>query len=193
MLPKFLLKPVVSAMAIATCVVAGHVLVQATAVSAQGLPGITFRWKDREGFKELGHVIDLSNNPNQWGRYRLQIGARDLKVAASQFTVNIPDHFDGEFDKDRIELRICSKAGSMMSRAKCKAAPVDEVKLDMTARQIAIYPVTPVPAGTNVELVFSNVRNPRSPGMYQFNGLIEVPGDNIPLLKSVGSWILSID
>ncbi|NJR69973.1 MAG: DUF2808 domain-containing protein [Synechococcales cyanobacterium CRU_2_2] len=192
MLPKSLIKPMVSAMAIATCVTTGHMLFNAAIANAESLPGITFRWRGREGFNELSHVIDLSSAPNQWGRYRFQMSARDLKVAASQFTINIPDHFDGEFDKDKIEVRICSKAASFVSRAKCKAVPLDEATVDMAARQISIYPAAPVPAGTNVELVFSNVKNPRSPGMYQFNGLVEVPGD-VPLLRMVGSWIISID
>ncbi len=197
MLPKSFVKPAFSAMAIAACVLTGGLVTEqgftgGTQANAQGLPGITFRWNNREGFHELSHVIELSNSPNNYGRYRLQLKASDMKLAASQFTVNIPDHFDGKFDEKEIELRVCSTPGNFLRRAKCEAVPVDDVRVDMEARQIAIYPAQPIPAKTNVELVFSNVKNPRSPGMYQFNGLVEVPGD-VPLLRPLGAWILTFD
>lgn len=187
MLPKSFIKFGAATLAATTCVVTGHAV-----ANAEGLPGITFRWNNREGFNELGHVIELNNEPNSWGRYRLKIGARDMELAVSQFVVNMPDHFDGKFDEDDIEVRICKTRGSFLRRAKCDAVDVDEAVVDMEARQIAIYPAVPVPAGKNVELVFSNVKNPRHPGMYQFNGLVEVPGD-VPILRPLGAWIVSIE
>ena len=185
---KSLVKPLMSAMAIATCAVAGHSMM----ASAQGLPGITFRWDNREGFNELRHAIDLNTAPGKWGRYRLKIGARDMELAVSQFTVNIPETFDGIFNEERVEVRVCSRPGTFLSRAKCDAVEVDEVSIDREAGQIAIYPQAPVEAGKNVELVFSDVKNPSRSGIYQFNGLVEVPGD-VPLLRPLGSWLLTFE
>ncbi len=186
MLQKRLFKSVLSVAAIAGCFAAGNTFAQ-----AQGaLP--SFRWNNREGFNELKNIIELSDAPNRWGRYRLKIGSNDMKRAVSQFVVNYPDYFDGKFNPDEMEVRICSKKGSFLSRAKCSAVELDEVDLDTENYRIALYPLEPVAAGSTVELVFDDVKNPRRRGMYQFNVLVESPGD-LPLLSAVGSAILSID
>ncbi|NJN30027.1 MAG: DUF2808 domain-containing protein [Synechococcales cyanobacterium RM1_1_8] len=185
--PKRALK---SGLAIAA--IASGAALAAPVVQAQDTSGFSFRWDNREGFNELKYTIELSNSPGNRGRYRFKIGARDMKLAASQFVINYPEFFDGKFNTDEVELRICSSVGSMMSRARCSAVPLDEVNFDTENQRIALYPAEPVPAGTNLELVFSDVRNPRNQGMYQFNVMIESPGD-VPLLRPLGSWVVSID
>jgi hypothetical protein len=187
MLQKRLLKSVLSVAAIAGCFATGN-----TFARADGLPGITFRWNNREGFNELKHVIELSDSPNQWGRYRLMVGAEDMKLAASQFVINYPDYFDGKFNADEVEIRVCTKKGTFLRRAKCSAVAMDDVDIDTENRRIALYPLEPVPAGTNLELVLDDVKNPRSRGMYQFNVMIESPGD-VPLLRTLGAAILEIN
>ncbi len=160
--------------------------------SAEGLPGITFRWNNNgQKFTELRYAIDHSAVPNGLARYRLRLGPGDMKLAAAQFSINYLDAFDGDIDAKNIELRTCKKAGSILSNAKCTKVPVDEITYDPAVRRISIYPTQPVPAGSNVEIVLSNVRNPTGPGMYQMNALIESPGDN-PMLRYVGSWLLTI-
>ncbi len=186
MLQKRLFKSVLSVAAIAGCFAVGNPLVQ-----AQGaLP--SFRWNNREGFNELKHVIELSSAPRRWGRYRLKIGANDMKLAASQFVINYPDYFDGKFNEDEVEIRVCKTKGSFLSRAKCSAVEMDEVDIDTENYRIALYPLEPIPAGTNLELVFNDVKNPRQRGMYQFNAMIESPGDVTTLLRPIGSWIVDI-
>jgi hypothetical protein len=59
------------------------------------------------------------------------------------------------------------------------------------ARLLEIFPEEPVPAGKEVELVISDMRTPRFGGMYHFNCQILAPGD-VPLLRYVGTWLLSI-
>ena len=185
MLQKRLFKSVLSAAAIAGCFATGNLAVQ-----AQGaLP--SFRWNNREGFNELKNVIELSDAPNRWGRYRIKIGARDMELAASQFVVNYPDYFNGKFNADEIEIRVCSSTGSFLSRAKCSAVEMDEVEVDTENYRIALYPLEPIPAGSNLELVFDDVKNPRNRGMYQFNVLVESPGE-LPILRNVGASILDI-
>lgn len=192
MLPKRFIQSALSGAILSGAAIAGYVALGTPIAQASDLPGITFRWNNREGFNELSHVIELSNSPNNWGRYRLKIGARDMKLAVSQFVVNYPDYFDGKFNADEVEIRTCSRPGNFLSRARCTPIAMDEVDIDTENQRIALYPLEPIPAGTNVELVFSDVKNPRSRGMYQFNAMIESPGD-VPLLRPIGSWILGIE
>jgi len=187
MLQKRLFKSVLSAAAIAGCFATGTTFVQAQSA----LP--SFRWDNREGFNELNYVVEISDRPNRWGRYRLKVGSRDMKLAASQFVINYPDYFDGKFNPDEMEIRVCSsRRGGLFSRAKCSAVEMDEVDVDTENQRIALYPLEPIPAGTNLELVLDNVKNPRNPGMYQFNVMVESPGD-VPLLRMLGSAIVDIN
>ena len=187
MLQKRLFKSVLSVAAIAGCIATGTTIVQ-----AQGaLP--SFRWNNREGFNELKNVIELSDAPRRWGRYRVKIDSNDMKRAVSQFVVNYPDYFDGKFNPDEIEIRVCKSKGSFLSRAKCSAVELDEVDVDTENYRIALYPLEPIPAGSNLELVFDDVKNPRSRGMYQFNVLAESPGDELSLLSLMGGTIIQID
>jgi len=68
--------------------------------------------------------------------------------------------------------------------------PLQEVVWDKENRLVEIYPQEPVPAGSKVELVFSNVKNPSFGGTYYFNCHLS-PGD-VPLRRYLGTWILSI-
>ncbi|MHC5728221.1 MAG: DUF2808 domain-containing protein, partial [Nostoc sp.] len=77
-------------------------------------------------------------------------------------------------------------------RVRGKAVPLSEVKWDKEAKLINIYPQEPVPAGSPVELVLSNVQNPAFGGVYYFNCQVLSPGD-VPLLRYMGTWILSIN
>ncbi|MGM0455661.1 MAG: DUF2808 domain-containing protein, partial [Cyanobacteriota bacterium] len=56
---------------------------------------------------------------------------------------------------------------------------------------IEIYPIEPIAAGNDVEIVFSNVRNPRFGGMYYFNARVFSPGD-LPMARYLGTWVLNI-
>jgi hypothetical protein len=69
---------------------------------------------------------------------------------------------------------------------------LQEVIWDKENRFIEIYPTEPIPAGNNVEVVLSNVQNPSPGGMYHFNVRIRTPGD-VPLLRYLGTWLLSIN
>lgn len=54
--------------------------------------------------------------------------------------------------------------------------PLEEVIWDQENHVIEIYPLEPVAAGNDIEIVFSNVRNPRFGGMYYFNARVFSPG-----------------
>jgi hypothetical protein len=115
-----------------------------------------------------------------WDRYRLRIPAKKLNLAVAQLSIFYPDYYNGTFDPDKIEIRV-----------KDESVPLDEVVWDRENHFLEIYPAQPIPAGNKIEVVLHNVRNPRFGGMYYFNANIRTPGD-VPLMRYVGTWVLSI-
>lgn len=148
-------------------------------VNAQGLPGLTiFSGVDREF--QLGYRLDNGGRTGRMDRYRLRIPNDKVTQAVEQLVVSYPDSFRGRFDQDEIEIRIDGDA-----------IPLDEVNWDQENRVIEIFPTDPVPANTRIEVVMSNVRNPRTAGTHYFNALVRYSGD-IPLATYVGTWIIGI-
>ena len=113
-------------------------------------------------------------------RYRLRIPSKKVSLAIAQINISYPDYYKGEFDTKDIKVRV-----------KDKSIELEEVIWDKENRFIEIYPKEPIPAGNNVEVVLSNVRNPSPGGMYNFNVRIRTPGD-VPLLRYLGTWLLTI-
>lgn len=169
------MRRVLSALAVTSCLLTGLPVI----TSAQSLPGLTL-FSGVKSENQLPFRLDFQGQANQWDRYRLRIPAKKMKLAVAQFAVTYPDYYKGKFDTDKIEVRI-----------KKKKVPLEEVIWDKENRLIEIYPQEPVPAGSQVELVFSNVKNPDFGGIYYFNCQILSPGD-VPLLRYVGTWILTI-
>ncbi|MEB3178317.1 MAG: DUF2808 domain-containing protein [Nostocaceae cyanobacterium] len=164
-----------SALAVTSCLLASF-----PAVSwAQTLPGFTL-FSGIKSENQLPFRLDFGGQSDNWDRYRLKIPAKKLKLAVEQFAVTYPNYFKGKFDKDEIEVRVNDKK-----------VPLSEVKWDPEGRIIEIFPEQPVPAGSEVELIFSNVKNPSFGGIFYFNCQILSPGD-VPMLRYVGTWILSI-
>ncbi len=147
---------------------------------ADSLPGFTlFGGPPREN--QLPFRLDFGGTPNTWDRYRLRIPAKKMQLAVAQFSISYPNYYRGEFDTKEVEVRV-----------RGKSVPLQEVVWDKENRVIQIYPQEPVPAGYNVELVLSNVKNPNFGGMFYFNCQILSPGD-VPLLRYIGTWLLSIN
>lgn len=186
-----------AALAFTGCTVGGltTALLTSPDALAQGA-GLNIQWNQNPNKRArfLPFTIELSNTRNQFGRYRLRIGSEDLKLAAMQFTVGYsPKFFDGKFDPKAVEVKVCQTLGNALSNPKgCKTIDIEEVTTDLERGRISIYPKEPVPAGSNVEMSFSNVRNPRNSGLYRLDGFIETPGD-VPLLRQAGSWMLEIN
>ncbi|MBW4556284.1 MAG: DUF2808 domain-containing protein [Trichormus sp. ATA11-4-KO1] len=158
-----------------------------TSFLVTGLPAIT--WAQGQGLtlfsgikseNQLPFRFDFGGQANNWDRYRLRIPSEKMKLAVAQFAVTYPDYYKGTFDPNKIEVRVQGKK-----------VPLLEVKWNKESRLIEIFPEEPVPAGRQVELVLSNVRNPTFGGMYHFNCQVLSPGD-VPLLRYVGTWLLSI-
>ena len=164
-----------SAIAVTSCLLAGFPIM----TGAQSLPGLTL-FSGIKSENQLPFRFDFGGQANSWDRARLRIPANKMNLAAAQFAVSYPDYYEGTFDTKKIEVKV-----------RGKKVPLDEVKWNKEARLIEIFPQEPVPAGENVELVFSNMRTPTFGGMYHFNCQILSPGD-VPMLRYVGTWLLSI-
>lgn len=164
-----------SVLAIASTLLAGV----PAAVMAQGLPGLTiFSGVDRE--YQLGFRLDNGGRIGRIDRYHLRVPADKVAQAVEQVVVSYPDSFRGQFDDDEMEIRIDGDE-----------IPLSEVNWDRENRVIELFPETPIPANTRIEVVFSNVRNPRTAGTHYFNALVRYAGD-IPLATYVGTWIVNI-
>lgn len=162
------------AVALSTCLIAA---VPSLSL-AQGLPGLTlFGGPKRENL--LNFRLDYGT-AGVWDRYRLRIPAKKVQLAIAQFSIDYPEHYKGKFDKNAITVRV-----------EGKKIPLQEVVWDKENRLIEIYPQEPIAANNDIEIVFSNVFNPTTRGMYQFNCRILTPGD-VPLLRYIGSWVLTI-
>jgi hypothetical protein len=175
LLRGFSMRRVVSTLAIAGCLTTGLPII----AFAQGLPGLTL-FSGVKSENQLSYRLDFGGNSGSWERYRLRVPRSKMKVAVAQFAIDYPNYFKGTFDPKDVELMVNDK----------KVA-IEEVKWSKENYVIEVFPKEPVPAGTNVELIFSNVKNPNSGGMFYFNCNVLSPGD-VPLLRSLGTWIITI-
>jgi hypothetical protein len=166
---------------LSTLAVTSLLLTGVQAVSwAQGLPGLTL-FSGVKGENQLPYRLDFGGQSNNWDRYILKLPAQKMKLAVAQFAITYPDYYKGSFDPKAVEVRV-----------KDKAVPLSEVRWNQEGRVIEIFPEEPVPAGSNVEVVLSNVRNPSFGGVFYFNCQVLSPGE-IPLLRYAGTWVLSIN
>lgn len=146
---------------------------------AQSNSGFTiFSGVDRGNI--LDYYLDFGGRPDGYDRYRLRIPAKKMELGAAQFNISYPDYYDGTFDTDDIEVKV-----------KGKSVPISEVTWDKENHLLQIYMQEAVLAGNRVEIVLSNVRNPRFGGTYYFNCQALTPGE-VPLPRNLGTWIVSI-
>lgn len=147
-------------------------------------------WAQSQGFtlfsgvkseNQLPFRLDFEGQRLGTDRYRLRLPAKKMKLAVAQFAITYPNYYKGSFDPKNVEVRVNGKS-----------VPLSEVKWDKEGRVIEIFPQEPVPAGTGVELVLSNVQNPAFGGIFYFNCQVLSPGD-LPMLRYLGSWIISIN
>lgn len=145
---------------------------------ADSLPGLTiFGGLDRK--YRLPYRLDFGGRPDGWDRYRLKIPKDKLKIAVAQIVVAYPADFDGKFDLKDIEVRV-----------KGQKITVDEVIWDKENHALQIYPQESIAAGNDIEVILSNVKNPRF-GIYYFTASILSPGE-VPLPRYIGTWDLTI-
>ncbi len=149
-------------------------------VSAQSNPGLTiFSGVDRQNI--LNYHLDFGGKANGWDRYRLRIKGKKLTEGVARFFISYPDYYNGKFDVDKIEVRMNGKS-----------LPLREVIWDEESRIIEIDLLEPILESKQVELVFSNVRNPSNGGTFYFQCQVLTPGQ-VPLRLQIGTWIISIN
>ncbi|NEP45970.1 MAG: DUF2808 domain-containing protein [Okeania sp. SIO2H7] len=169
------MKRLVSTLAVTVGVLTGLPLI----TMAQSNPGFTL-FGGPEQANQLNYRLD-SGRAGVWDRYRLRIPAQKLNLAVAQLSIFYPDYYRGTFDPEKVEIKV-----------KDESVPLDEVVWDQENHFLEIYPAEPIPAGNKIEVVLHNVKNPRFGGMYYFNANIRTPGD-VPLMRYVGTWVLSIE
>jgi hypothetical protein len=142
----------------------------------------------------LDASLDYGSNGHPRDRYRLRIPSKKMTFAVSQFSISYPDYYNGEFDTEldpdrsdrRQPVRIQVDTGGDYEDVE-----VEAVVWDAENHVLDIFPKEPVPAGNKVEIVLSNVENPRFGGMYFFNCNVFSPGD-LPQARYLGTWVISI-
>jgi hypothetical protein len=152
---------------------------------AQGGPGLTI-FSGVKSENQLPFRLDYEGRRGIWDRYRLRIPAKKVSLAIAQITISYPDYYNGEFDPKAVEVGITNPRWKTL-----KKVPIDPVNWDKENHVLQISLKEPVPAGSNVEVMLSNVKNPDFGGTYYFNCTIQTPGD-VPLPRILGTWILSI-
>ncbi|MBR8828881.1 MAG: DUF2808 domain-containing protein [Gomphosphaeria aponina SAG 52.96 = DSM 107014] len=163
------------AIALAGCMLGG---MQAYAL-ADGTPGLTiFSGVDRED--NLDFHLDFGGRAGGWDRYRLRVPGKKMTQGAAKFFIVYPDYYTGKFDLEAVEVRV-----------KNQSLPLREVIWDEESRIIEISMEEPITESNEVEIVFSNVKNPNSGGTFYFQGQVLAPGE-IPIRLHLGTWILSI-
>lgn len=164
----------------ALAIASGLLVAVPTTLRAQSNSGLTiFSGVDREDI--LNYHLDYGGRRRGWDRYRLRIPAKKLPFGASEFIVSYPDYYEGKFDEEEIEVRIDGEP-----------LPLESAIWDEENQEIAIVLAQPLVERQKVELVFSNVRNPRNGGTYYFNAAIQIPND-VRLRRYIGTWIIDID
>jgi Protein of unknown function (DUF2808) len=160
---------------------------------AQNNSGFTFTWGEGpKGKEQLRYTLDYGTPGMMGDRYRFRMGVQNLAI--NRINITYPDYYDGTFDPKAIEIRVGApqRAGFLnLRREYGRAIPLTQVNYDPKSRVIDLVPAEVIPAGEQVEIVLSNVRNPPVGGMYYFNARVESPGD-VPLMRYVGTWIVSI-
>jgi hypothetical protein len=163
---------------LASAIVTGLPLLLPMVASAQS--GVTiFSGVDRK--QELGYRLDFDGDRGGWDRYRLRVSKDKMKLSVAQFIITYPDYYKGAFDTKAVEIAVNGKPWKLQ-----------EANWDKDRQRLEVYPLEPIPANSQVELIFSNVRNPDNPGTFYFNCLIQAPGD-VPIMRELGTWIISIN
>ncbi|MFM7314618.1 MAG: DUF2808 domain-containing protein [Cyanobium sp.] len=157
---------------------------------AQGTPGLVeFRWDNNRDFRKLYYFMTDTARLKR-SEYYLILKPKDRKTAMLKLTINVPSYWQAEFNPKLMKLCVMNEGG-MMARTSCKETIPATIEVSKNGQSIEVFPNTPVPDNKTVGL-YMIVFNPFNAGMYQFNALIQPPGD-IPVSSYVGSWLIQID
>lgn len=157
---------------------------------AQGTPGLLeFRWDSDRDYRKL-YYYQTSTNENARSEWYLTLRAKDRKTAFMKLTVTVPDYFDSKLKPERMALCRVTK-GSMLSRSRCEEEIPATIEVNDKQTAIEVFPDRPVSVEGDYALKIK-LFNPEGQRMYQFNALIQAPGD-VPMSGYVGSWLIDMD
>ncbi|WP_069789539.1 DUF2808 domain-containing protein [Cyanobacterium sp. IPPAS B-1200] len=172
---KLTTKRLMAALAISTSFLLGIPYM----VMAQGQGLVLFSGIERENL--LRRNFDFGNRAGNWERYRLTMPGDRLTDGVSRLYVTYPESFTGKFDTDAIEVRLNNQA-----------LPLQEVIWDKESSFIEIVLEEPFLETRDLEIVMSNVYNPRFGGTFYFHGQTLSAGQ-VPIRLYVGTWIVTVN
>ena len=157
---------------------------------AQGTPSLLeFRWDTDRDYRKL-YYYQTSNIDGDRSEWFLTLREKDRKTAILKLTVTVPDYFDSKLKPHR--MRLCrTTVGGMMSRSKCLEEIPAVIKVTEDQSAIEVFPDTPLPSDADYSLSIK-LFNPQGKRMYQFNALVQAPGD-VPMSGYRGSWLIDVD
>jgi hypothetical protein len=134
----------------------------------------------------LPYFIDFNYPFSTNARYYLNILRNKLPRDVISLEIEYPETFTdigGRFDPNAIELRSGDWRGG-------EVIPTKAVDWIEEEGRIEIIPAEPIPANTELVVVFSNVRNPRRYGYHYFNLRMMYQGDVID--QYAGTWPMEV-
>ena len=159
-------------------------------VQAQATPSLLeFRWESDRDYRKL-YYWQSSTVRRERAEYFFILRAKDRKSAILKLTITVPDYFNAKIKPSRVSL--CRMdLGGMLGRSRCKETIPAVIEVNDSQTAIEVFPDQPIPTGGTYAVVMK-IFNPSNSGMYQFNALIQAPGD-VPVAGYVGSWLIDID
>lgn len=157
---------------------------------AQGTSGLVeFRWDNNKDYNKL--YFFLTNTIRQQrSDYYLILRPKDRKTAILKLTITVPDYFDARIEAKRIKVCRMS-SGGMTRRTRCEKPIPATVEVAANGQAIEIFPDSPIPVDGTIGVLMT-LFNPSNAGMFQFNALVQAPGE-VPISGYAGSWLIQID
>jgi len=157
---------------------------------AQGTPAMMeFRWDNNKDFRRLYFFMTETIRLKR-SEYYLILKPKDRKTAILKLAITVPSYWDGSFEAK--QMKLCEMSdGGMMKRTRCQKQIPATIEVSPNGKAIEVFPDVPVSDKKTIGL-YINTFNPFNIGMYQFNALIQAPGD-VPVSGYVGSWQIQID
>lgn len=157
-------------------------LVSSQLMAQETTTGITI-FGGLEPENRLAYSIDRNRPFSPNARYYLRVGSNKLPREVLELEITYPENYEGELNGDSIELRRGRYRGDSV-------IATDEIIWDRENRRIEIYPSEPIPEGTNLVVVMSNIRNPRNYGVHYFNLRMMYQGS--VMRQYAGTWALEV-
>lgn len=170
-------------------------------VLAQGTGLTLFSGVKREFL--LPHSFDFDTGQGGRDRYRLRIPSRKMRYSASSIVITYPAYYKGTICTDecadKIEVFV-DKADDPIAVE--SIVPPELVVIgkpdndngredDDDIYRMEILLQETIPEESHVEIVLSDVKNPRIGQTYYFNARVQPPRDIVE--RYIGTWIVSID